>query len=76
MIRRDAELLENRHRVAEREAHALDHRAREVRARVREAQAEDRAARRRVAMRRSLALQIRQERHAFGAGRNAASLRR
>ena len=59
MVGRDAELLENRHRVAEREAHALDHGPRDVRARMGEAQAEDRAARRRVAMRRSLALEIR-----------------
>ena len=70
MVGQDAELLENRHRVAEREAHAFDHGARDVRARVREAQAEDRAAHRRVAMRRSLALEIRQERHAIRAGRN------
>ena len=45
-----------------------------MRTRVRQAETEERAARGRVAMRRALALEIRQERHAVGAWRNRRGL--
>ena len=60
--------------VAQAEADSLGDGAREVRATVREGKAHEGAARGSVAVRRSLALQIRQEREPEGAGRDARRL--
>ena len=73
--RRKPELLQDRQRVPKRERDPLEHRARQVRARVCEAEPEKRAARGCVAMRRPLALQIRKKCHAIGARRNARRFR-
>src|SRR5689334_802173 len=59
LVGRQPELLKNAERITEGKTYSLEHRTREMRARMRQAQTIERATRRRIAIRRTLALQIR-----------------